>query len=145
MTDTTTPARITDDQEIDALRVLRSSYWESVLDIAENITLHIVRVHDLTDGDIDYLVAEHVDGSPWIIYTWRARLVRSLSDHADAYADYGFSNLAAAPSADLEKIVNRAACLAMQADVHDAIERITATAAPQADAYAKTTHEESTR
>ena len=145
MTDTTTPARITDDQEIDALRVLRSSYWESVLDIAENITLDIVRVHDLTAGDIDYLVAEHVDGSQWIIYTWRARLVRSLSDHADAYAEYGFSNHASAAAADLEEIVNRAACLAMQADVHDAIGRITATAAAQAEADAKTTHKESTR
>ena len=144
MTDTTTPARITDDQEIDALRVLRSSYWESVLDIAENITLDIVRVHDLTAGDIDYLVVEHVGGSRWIIYTWRARLVRSLSDHADAYEEYGFSNLATA-AADLEEIVNRAACLAMQADVHDAIERITATAAAQAEADAKTTHKESTR
>ena len=145
MTDTTTPARITDDQEIDAIRVLRSSYWESVLDIAENITLDIVRVHDLTAGDIDYLVAEHVDGSRWIIYTWRARLVRSLSDHADAYAEYGFSNHASAAAADLEEIVNRAACLAMQADVHDAIGRITATAADQAEADAKTTHKESTR
>ena len=144
MTDTTTPARITDDQEIDALRVLRSSYWESVLDIAENITLHIVRVHDLTDGDIDYLVAEHVDGSQWIIYTWRARLVRSLSDHADACEEYRIDDLANA-SDGLDAIITRAACLAMQADVHDAIGRITATAADLAEADAKTTHEESAR
>ena len=34
---TTTTTRTTDEQEQDAIRVLRSSYWESVRDIAQDI------------------------------------------------------------------------------------------------------------
>ena len=122
MTDatTTTPARITDDQEIDALRVLRASYWESVRDIAEDIAGE----PDLTADDVSDRVAESVDGSQWIIYTWRARLVRSLSDHGDAYEEYGFGFMRDAD--DLDDIITRAAYLAMHDDVREVFDRITA-------------------
>ena len=120
-TTTTTPARITDEQEIDALRVLRASYWESVRDIAEDIAGE----PDLTADDVSDRVAESVDGSQWIIYTWRARLVRSLSDHADAYEEYGFGFMRDAD--DLDDIITRAAYLAMHDDVREVFDRITAT------------------
>ena len=119
-TTTTTTARITDDQEIDALRVLRASYWESVRDIAQDIAGE----PDLTADDVSDRVAESVDGSQWIIYTWRARLVRSLSDHADAYEEYGFGFMRDAD--DLEDIITRAAYLAMHDDVREVFDRITA-------------------
>ena len=119
-TTTTTTARITDDQEIDALRVLRASYWESVRDIAEDIAGE----PDLTADDVSDRVAESVDGSQWIIYTWRARLVRSLSDHSDAYEEYGFGFMRDAD--DLDDIITRAAYLAMHDDVREVLDRITA-------------------
>ena len=119
-TTTTTTARITDDQEIDALRVLRASYWESVRDIAEDIAGE----PDLTADDVSDRVAESVDGSQWIIYTWRARLVRSLSDHGDAYEEYGFGFMRDAD--DLDDIITRAAYLAMHDDVREVLDRITA-------------------
>ena len=120
MTNTTPPARITDDQEIDALRVLRASYWESVLDIAQDIAGD----PDLSADDVSDRVAESVDGSQWIIYTWRARLVRSLSDHGDAIEDY--DDLASA-SGGLDSIISRAAYFAMHDDVSEVFDRITAT------------------
>ena len=122
MTDatTTTTARTTDDQEIDAIRVLRASYWESVRDIAEDIAGE----PDLTADDVSDRVAESVDGSQWIIYTWRALLVRSLSDHGDAYEEYGFGFMRDAD--DLDDIITRAAYLAMHDDVREVFDRITA-------------------
>ena len=120
-TTTTTTARITDDQEIDALRVLRASYWESVRDIAQDIAGE----PDLSADDVSDRVAESVDGSQWIIYTWRARLVRSLSDHGDACEEYRIEDLAHA-SDDLDAIITRAAYLAMHDDVREVFDRITA-------------------
>ena len=119
-TTTTTTARITDEQEIDALRVLRASYWESVRDIAQDIAGE----PDLSADDVSDRVAESVDGSQWIIYTWRARLVCSLSDHADAYEEYGFGFMRDAD--DLEEAITRAAYLAMHDDVREVFDRITA-------------------
>ena len=124
-TTTTTPTRTTDEQEEDAMRVLRSSYWESVRDIAQDIaTDHLAEAYanddDRTD-DLSDRIAESVDGSQWVIYTWRALLVRSLSDHADAYEDY--DDLASA-SDDLDSIISRAAYFAMHDDVRDVLDSI---------------------
>ena len=113
-------ARIADDQEIDALRVLRASYWESVQDIAQDIAGE----PDLSAEDVSDRIAESVDGSQWIIYTWRALLVRSLSDHGDAYEEYGFGFMRDAD--DLDDIITRAAYLAMHDDVREVFDRITA-------------------
>ena len=123
---TTTPTRITDEQEQDAMRVLRASYWESVRDIAQDIaTDHLAETYanddDRTD-DLSDRIAESVDGSQWVIYTWRALLVRSLSDHADAYEEYGFGFMRDAD--DLDSIITRAAYLAMHDDVRDVLDRI---------------------
>ena len=119
---TTTTTRTTDEQEQDAMRVLRSSYWESVRDIAQDIaTGHPAEAYanddDRTD-DLSDRVAESVDGSQWVIYTWRARLVRSLSDHADAIEEYGDLG------GDLDTILERAAYLAMHDDVRGVLDRI---------------------
>ena len=124
---TTTPTRTTDEQEQDAMRVLRSSYWESVRDIAQDIaTDHLAETYanddDRTD-DLSDRIAESVDGSQWVIYTWRARLVRSLSDHADACEEYRIDDLANA-SDGLDAIITRAAYLAMHDDVRDVLDRI---------------------
>ena len=127
MTTTTPTTRITDEQEQDAMRVLRSSYWESVRDIAQDIaTDHLAETYanddDRTD-DLSDRIAESVDGSQWVIYTWRALLVRSLSDHADTYAEYGIADLATT-SGDLDNIITRAAYFAMHDDVRDVLDRI---------------------
>ncbi len=124
---TTTPTRITDEQEEDAMRVLRSSYWESVRDIAQDIaTDHLAEAYanddDRTD-DLSDRIAESVNGSQWVIYTWRALLVRSLSGHADAYEEYWmFGNHT--ESDDLDAIITRAAYLAMHDDVRGVLDRI---------------------
>jgi len=124
---TTTPTRITDEQEQDAMRVLRSSYWESVRDIAQDIaTDHLAETYandyDRTD-DLSDRMAESVDGSQWVIYTWRALLVRSLSNHADACEEYRIEDLAHA-SDGLDAIITRAAYLAMHDDVRDFLDSI---------------------
>ena len=123
----TTTTRTTDEQEQDAMRVLRSSYWESVRDIAQDIaTDHLAEAYanddDRTD-DLSDRVAESVDGSQWVIYTWRALLVRSLSDHADACEEYRIEDLASA-SDGLDSIISRAAYLAMHDDVRGVLDRI---------------------
>ena len=123
---TTTTTRTTDEQEQDAMRVLRSSYWESVRDIAQDIaTDHLAEAYanddDRTD-DLSDRIAESVGGSQWVIYTWRARLVRSLSDHGDAYEEYGFGFMRDAD--DLDDIITRAAYLAMHDDVREVLDRI---------------------
>jgi len=127
MTTDTTTTRTTDEQEQDAMRVLRSSYWESVRDIAHDIaTDHFANTYandDDRSDDLSDRVAESVDGSQWVIYTWRALLVRSLSTHADAYEEYGFSDLVTA-SDDLDAIITRAAYFAMHDDVRGALDRI---------------------
>ena len=125
---TTTTTRTTDEQERDAMSVLRSSYLESVRDIAQDIaTDHLAETFanddDRTD-DLSDRIAESVDGSPWVIYTWRARLVRSLSDHADAIeGNYSIEELAH-DSGDLDSIITRAAYLAMHDDVREVLDRI---------------------
>ena len=124
---TTTTTRTTDEQEEDAMRVLRSSYWESVRDIAQDIaTDHLAEAYanddDRTD-DLSDRIAESVDGSQWIIYTWRARLVRSLSDHADAIEEYGDLG-GDHPGVSLDTILERAAYLAMHDDVRGVLDRI---------------------
>ena len=124
---TTTPTRTTDEQEQDSIRVLRSSYWESVRDIAQDIaTDHLAEAYanddDRTD-DLSDRIAESVDGSQWVIYTWRALLVRSLSDHADVCEEYRIDDLANA-SDGLDAIITRAAYLAMHDDVRDVLDRI---------------------
>jgi len=127
---TTTTTRITDEQEQDAMRVLRSSYWESVRDIAQDIaTDHLAEAYanddDRTD-DLSDRIAESVDGSQWVIYTWRALLVRSLSNHADACEDY--DDLASA-SDGIDAIITRAAYFAMHDDVRGVLDSILSAAA----------------
>lgn len=119
MTDTTT-TRITDEQEQDAIQVLRASYWESVREIAQNIASE----PDLSEDNVSDRVAESVDGSQWIIDRWRALLVRILSDHGDTYG-YGYGFLRDAD--DLDELDARAAYLAMHDDVREVFDRITAT------------------
>jgi hypothetical protein len=125
---TTTPTRITDEQERDAMSVLRSSYWESVRDIAQDIATDHLAETFANDDDRSYdlieRIAESVDGSQWVIYTYRALLVRSFSDHADAYEQYGFSDLTNGSHGDLDAIITRSAYLAMHDDVHEVLDRI---------------------
>jgi len=125
---TTTPTRTTDEQEQDAMRVLRASYWESVRDIAHDIaTDHLAEAYandDDRSDDLSDRIAESVDGSQWVIYTWRALLVRSLSDHADTYEEYGFTDLDKDCSDNLDAIITRAAYLAMHDDVRDFLDSI---------------------
>jgi len=136
---TTTPTRITDEQEQDAMRVLRSSYWESVRDIAQDIaTDHLAEAYanddDRTD-DLSERIAESVDNSQWVIYTWRALLVRSLSNHADAYEEYGmFGNHTERDN--LDSIITHAADIAMYNDVREVLDRILSAADAAANAAA---------
>jgi len=136
---TTTPTRITDEQEQDAMRVLRSSYWESVRDIAQDIaTDHLAEAYanddDRTD-DLSERIAESVDNSQWVIYTWRALLVRSLSNHADAYEEYGmFGNHTERDN--LDSIITHAADIAMYNDVREVLDSILSAADAAANAAA---------
>lgn len=119
---TTTDTRITEDQEQDAIRVLRQSYYADVSDYARWVADEArKRNEDNPEDEIDDLAHEYTDGSEWVIYTWRARLVRSLSDNADAVEDYGWTH-----AGDLDEAITSGAYCAMRADVADAARRILA-------------------
>ena len=121
----TTNPYITDEQEQDAMRTLRASYWQSVRNIADDVRDELARDHDQDEND---MIFESVDGSQWIIYTWRARLVRSLSDHEDAHYDFGVI-----PSGDyLDATITAMASYSMIADVTDVLHRDNAAASKEA-------------
>ena len=121
----TTNPYITEEQEDDAMRTLRASYWQSVRNIADDVRDELARDHDQDEND---MVFESVDSSQWIIYTWRARLVRSLSDHEDAYYDFGVI-----PSGDdLDAMITAMASYSMIADVTDVLHRDNAAASKEA-------------
>lgn len=119
---TTTSTRITEDQEQDAIRVLRQSYYADVSAYAQEIAEEARdRNPDNPEDEIDALADEYADGSSWVIYTWRARLVRSLSDNDNAIDDYG-----GVPYGDLDEAITFGAYCSLSADVADAARRILA-------------------
>jgi hypothetical protein len=66
---------------------LQSEYNEDVKSMAKEIEDE-VRAGDLTPEDAHDRLWENVDGSQWVIYTYRAKMVAAfLSDNPDACAD----------------------------------------------------------
>jgi hypothetical protein len=65
------------------LRELYKSYYNSV----KNIAIEALEIDD-TDDRADY-IHESVDGSEWVIYTHKARLVSVLSENVDACEELG--------------------------------------------------------
>tara|TARA_R100001086_G_scaffold31123_1_gene14153 strand:+ start:142 stop:486 length:345 start_codon:yes stop_codon:yes gene_type:complete len=95
---------------------LQRDYYRSVNSIVDDIE------EDMQEGQSDpddYTdrVSEHVDSSEWVIYTWRAMEVLRISDHGEAYMDYG--------TVDLEGGIpwSLLAYAAMEQDVHEAYSR----------------------
>ena len=111
--------RITDEQEQDAIRVLRQSYYQTVRACADDIISEAEKLEeDEREDYIDERAHEDADGSEWVIYTWRARLVRSLSDNDNAVEEYGGNE-----GGDLDEAITFAAYCALRADILDTVRR----------------------
>lgn len=111
--------RITDEQEQDAIRVLRQSYYQTVRACAEDIISEAEKLDaDEREDYIEPAADEYADGNEWVIYTWRARLVRSLSDNADAVEEHGGNE-----GGDLDEAITFAAYCALRADILDTVRR----------------------
>lgn len=86
----------------DATEAIAKEYMCAVRSCAE----------DVKDGnDID----EVIDGSEWVIYTFRARLVLAVSDNANAWQDEGVE-------IDIKNCDSQRAYYAMRADVTRLVE-----------------------
>ena len=91
-------------------------YWRAVRDCAASA----VSNEDWSkDVDLSDRVHELVDGSQWVIYTWRNLRVLQYTAHFDAYE--GETSLS---TQSLSSILTVSAYYAMQADVHEAIARL---------------------
>lgn len=111
--------RITDEQEQDAIRVLRQSYYQTVRDCADGIISEAEKLDaDEREDYIEQAAGEYADGNEWVIYTWRARLVRSLSDNDDAADEHGNNE-----GGDLDRELTFAAYCALRADILDTVRR----------------------
>ena len=112
--------RTTDEQEQDAIRVLRQSYYQTVRACADDIISEAEKLDaDEREEYINDAADEYADGNEWVIYTWRARLVRSLSDNAEAVDDH----LSLDEGEDLDKELTFAAYCALRADILDTVRR----------------------
>jgi hypothetical protein len=90
-------------------------YWKDVRDCAASA----VSDEDWSkDVDLSDRVHEIVDGSQWVIYTWRNLKVLEHTAHFDAYEDHDCGETS------LSEILAVAAYYAMLADVHAEIERL---------------------
>ena len=94
------------------LREIYSEYYgycrSIAAEIIENFGLDAVK--ERTD-DVETRLAESIDGSQWVIYTFRAELVSILSENDDAYLDvYGENE---------PVTVEQKAYLAMDRDIND--------------------------
>ena len=70
-----------------AMNLLRRAYYSTIRDMAEDLKK---RIEDDEISDREALsdaVHEDVDGSQWVIYTYRAQQVILASDNDSAYAD----------------------------------------------------------
>tara|TARA_R100000306_G_C4275896_1_gene92522 strand:+ start:83 stop:427 length:345 start_codon:yes stop_codon:yes gene_type:complete len=92
---------------------LYRAYYRSVNSIVDDIEEDVREVR-LDPDDCTDRVSEYVGGSEWVIYTWRAMEVLRISDHDEAYMDYG--------TPDLENGIpwSLLAYAAMEQDVHEA-------------------------
>lgn len=115
-------ARSIVDDEIEhaALGILRASYWQSVRSYADEIVRDAIdRADEITDRDewLDTTIHEYADGSQWIIYHWRARLVLLASDHANEHEDA----IDFREAGSLDNVLAMAAYLAMRADIAEVV------------------------
>ena len=93
----------------------RAEYWKDV----KNIAAEIVQEHGDDEAAIAESVSEYVDGSQWVIYNGRALCVLLLTDNDPDGAEVGVM----AREGDYWSMITAAAYLAMEADVHEEIER----------------------
>ena len=98
------------------LREIEKQYRADVEDIAEE-ALEETKDEDskhLRDEAISEFVWESVDSDQWIIYTYPAQLVPTISENRDAWQDMGFDKPTEA----------QIAYCAMEQDVMEAVERL---------------------
>ena len=69
----------------EAMRPVTTAYNQAVRNIVEEALAE----HPADDEKRDEYIDESVDGSEWVIYTYRAQIVIAISDNSDAYLDYG--------------------------------------------------------
>lgn len=96
----------------------RRDYWDSVeAEAAEALAEHPADEQARCDR-----VCESVDGSQWVIYFYRARMVLQFSDNDNAGLDDGLVDMASCTSFD--DLCTKLAFCAMERDVMERLERM---------------------
>lgn len=89
----------------------------------EAVELHAREALSNGGGDFFDAIHEEADGSAWIIYTYRARLVLQYSKNEDAILDeIGFEGFSGADS--MAEIYTRAAYFALRQDIAEKVEEL---------------------
>jgi hypothetical protein len=69
------------------LRPIQTAYNAAVREIVEEA----IREYPANEDERGEFIDQSIDGSEWVIYTWKAQLVIVLSGNADAYIEYGLN------------------------------------------------------
>jgi len=92
------------------------NYWNSVQSIADEL---YQRGRDGEISDIGDALFEEIDGSAWIIYTYKARKVMLYTRNDDALEDHGLEQ----PTGGYDNVTTAYAFWAMYQDVIDCLDR----------------------
>ena len=105
----------------DAVSVLAKEYWRAVRDIASEAAAELRAGEIVDDEGLDDWIFESVDGSEWVIYTYRNIRVLMNTDHPDAFFDDCGESV---QGQDLGSVVSALAFHAMRADVRMVVEEM---------------------
>lgn len=93
-------------------RITQAEYNAEILSIIDSLAT------DYPDTDQSDALHEIVDGHEWVIYTYQARQVRSLTNNPTAMVD----EMGAGPDSDANNPDEQLAYFSILADVRDAME-----------------------
>ena len=116
--------------QLDPARILGVYSYMSDKEYTEKEYRETVELHarealsrEKEGGDINDAIHEEADGSAWVIYTYRARLVLQYSKNEDAILDeIGFEGFSGADS--MAEIYTRAAFFALRQDIAEKAEEL---------------------
>jgi hypothetical protein len=97
--------------------ITASDYYQSIKDLARQA---LAEHKERPNADLSDIIHELVDGSAWVIYTYRAHHVLLFSDNANHGFDEGLVQLSPGSVRDVSDLVGQLAFWALRADVEQA-------------------------
>lgn len=97
--------------------ITADNYRRNVEDLAREA---LVQLKERPGEDLYDIVHELVDGSEWVIYTYRAHHVVLFSDNANYGIDEGLVELSPGSVRDVSDLMTQLAFCALRADVEQA-------------------------